>query len=101
MGARAGALPRAGVAGEGARSSAISVSFWPLAEPGGVPRLARDLRGKEGSRLGVGDRLSFLLRERRKSSADFLLAPLARQAPGPGAKGKGVCVKVETLNKCC
>lgn len=46
-------------------------------------------------------RVSFLPGRGRKSSVDFLPAPRARLSPPPGAQGKGVCVKVETLNKCC
>lgn len=45
-------------------------------------------------------RVSFLLERGRKSSADFLPAARARPSPPPGALEKGVCMKVETLNKC-
>lgn len=87
VGARAGARPRWVRRWKGAERHASFPSGergagrWPWARVGVCPR---------------EDRVSFLPRRGRKSSADFLTAPRVRPSPPPVAQGKGVCMKVET-----
>lgn len=77
----------AGVGG-GRSPAACGAGRWP--------RAAAGVRGREGG-------VSCLPRTGRKSSADSLPAPREAESPPPVLRGRGVCVcmKMETLNKCC
>lgn len=72
---------------------ALSISVWRGAR--------REASLGAGGGLPAGGGVPVLPGRGRKSSADVVPAPLARPSPPPPAQGKGVCLKVETLSKCC